>query len=99
MAGLQVGLIGCGSIATSAHAPALLRLQSLVDVRMVCHIRSNVAEAVATSLGASWTTEYRTLLDDSSIDAVVITTPEFLHAEQAIAAAEHGKHVLCEKPM
>jgi len=66
---------------------------------MVCDIRPDVAEAAATSLGASRTPDYRTLLEDSSIDAVVITTPEFLHAEQTIAAAEYGKHVLCEKPM
>src|SRR5438067_9930103 len=99
MAQLQVGLIGCGSIATSAHVPALLRLTSLVHVRRVCDIRAEVAESVATSLEAEWTTDYRTLLEDRDIDAVLITTPEFLHAEQAIAAAQHGKHVLCEKPM
>src|ERR1700704_4908682 len=99
MAKLNVGLIGCGGIATSAHVPALQRLAALVRVREVCDIRPAVAEKVAELLGASWTTDYRLLLEDPQIDAVVITTPELLHAEQAIAAVQAGKHVLCEKPM
>ena len=36
---------------------------------------------------------------DYEIDAIYIATPVHLHAEQTIAAAERGKHVLCEKPM
>jgi predicted dehydrogenase len=39
------------------------------------------------------------LLADPELDAVLIATPDALHAEQAIAAARAGKHVLCEKPM
>ena len=78
MARLTVGLIGCGSIAASAHVPALQRLTALVRVRNVCDIRSDNAERIAGSLGATFTTDYRTLLDDPQIDAVVITTPEFL---------------------
>jgi predicted dehydrogenase len=99
MAKLNVGLIGCGGIATSAHVPALQRLAALVRVRNVCDIRPAVAEHVAELFGSAWTTDYRLLLEDPHIDAVVITTPEFLHAEQTIAAVEAGKHVLCEKPM
>jgi myo-inositol 2-dehydrogenase/D-chiro-inositol 1-dehydrogenase/scyllo-inositol 2-dehydrogenase (NAD+) len=62
-------------------------------------VRPAAAEAVAQSLGSTWTTDYRALVEDPAIDAVVICTPEFLHAEQTIAAARSGKHVLCEKPM
>jgi len=39
------------------------------------------------------------LLSDDEIDAVYIATPVHLHARKPIAAAEAGKHVLCEKPM
>jgi myo-inositol 2-dehydrogenase/D-chiro-inositol 1-dehydrogenase len=99
VAKLTVGLIGCGSIAVRAHVPALQRLSTLVDVRTVADVRPAAAEHIAQVLGANWTTDYRQLLGDPRIDAVVITTPEFLHAEQTLAAVQAGKHVLCEKPM
>lgn len=45
------------------------------------------------------TTDYKALLKRSDIDAVVITSPDYLHEEHAIAALEAGKHVYCEKPL
>jgi predicted dehydrogenase len=96
---VRVGLIGCGSIAASAHVPALQQLSPLVEVAMVSDIRPQAAERIAQTLGCGWTVDYRVLLDDPSIDAVVVCTPEFAHAEQVVAAAGAGKHVLCEKPM
>jgi len=43
--------------------------------------------------------DYKDLLKDPSINAVIISLPTFLHAEAAIEAAEHGKHMLVEKPL
>jgi myo-inositol 2-dehydrogenase/D-chiro-inositol 1-dehydrogenase/scyllo-inositol 2-dehydrogenase (NAD+) len=42
---------------------------------------------------------YDDLLDDPSVQAVVIAAPTAMHREIAVAAAEHGKHIFCEKPM
>ena len=39
------------------------------------------------------------LLDDDAVDVVHVTTPNALHAEQALAALAAGKHVVCEKPL
>lgn len=65
----------------------------------VCDVRAEVAEQTAASYGApKWTTNYQELLNDD-LDLVIITTPEFLHAEQTVAAAQAGKHILCEKPI
>ena len=43
--------------------------------------------------------DYRALLEDPAVDAVYIATPNALHADQVVAAAEAGKHVLCDKPL
>nr|WP_067619747.1 Gfo/Idh/MocA family oxidoreductase [Alicyclobacillus acidiphilus] len=47
----------------------------------------------------SYETDWRKLLERDDIDVIDIVTPNYLHAEMAIAAAEAGKHVICEKPM
>ena len=44
-------------------------------------------------------TDYRQALDDPSVDAVVVATPSEQHCEIVVAAAQAGKHILCEKPM
>lgn len=45
------------------------------------------------------TTDYRRLLERSDIDAIAVTSPDYLHHEHAAAALEAGKHVFCEKPL
>ncbi len=97
---LRIGLIGAGTIAWSAHLPAIARLRELVELVAIADVRETAAKRAAQHFGCeSAYTDYRHLLDRADIDAVLICTPEFLHAEQAIAAAEAGKHILCEKPM
>ncbi|GBG08966.1 dehydrogenase [Paenibacillus agaridevorans] len=48
---------------------------------------------------ASYETDWRRLLERDDIDAIDIGTPNHMHAEIAIAAAQAGKHVICEKPL
>ena len=58
------------------------------------------AEAFAAEFGAATSyADWRDMIVDPAVDAVYVATPVHLHAEQTIAAAEAGKHVLCEKPM
>ena len=57
-------------------------------------------ERFATTWGwSSWTTDWREAATDPDVDLVDIATPNDVHAEQAIAALEAGKHVACEKPL
>lgn len=97
---LRIGLIGTGTIAFSAHLPAILRLRDEYELVAVADIREENAERAAEEFGAeSHYTDYREMLAREQLDAVDICTPEFLHAEQTEAAAEAGIHVICEKPM
>ena len=93
------GLIGSGDIARKRIAPALRDLASCT-LAAVCRGRPELAESFAREFDAPrWYATAAELLADPLIDAVYIATPVRLHAAQAIAAAEAGKHVLCEKPM
>ena len=99
MGSLKWGLIGCGDIAQKRIAPALRDLPNC-RLQGVARSQSDLAESFANEFGAR--ESYRTcneLLADKEIEAVYIATPVHLHADQTIAAAEAGKHVLCEKPM
>jgi predicted dehydrogenase len=96
---LRWGLIGCGDIARKRVAPAL-RDTECSELIAVSRARSDLAASFAKDFGATRChAQWRDLLSDDEIDAVYIATPVHLHAAQAIAAAEAGKHVLCEKPM
>ncbi|HEX3721933.1 MAG TPA: Gfo/Idh/MocA family oxidoreductase [Nitrolancea sp.] len=97
---LRVGLIGAGTIANSAHLPAIARLHEELELVAIADVRPEMAELAAKEYGAeAWYSDYRELLARKDIDFVDICTPEFLHAEQVAAAADAGKHIHCEKPM
>lgn len=59
---------------------------------------SDDAKAFAKEHDLEPRSSYEDILSDPDIDAVVLVTPNSLHSVQTIAAAEHGKHVFCEKP-
>jgi predicted dehydrogenase len=93
------GLVGCGDIARRRVAPAL---RDLDNCELVAVSRADAARAgsFAAEFGAKrWHAGWRELLEDPEVEAVYVATPVRLHAGQAVAAAEAGKHVLCEKPM
>ncbi|MDX6405228.1 MAG: hypothetical protein QOH70_2683 [Blastocatellia bacterium] len=93
------GLIGCGDIAQKRVAPALRDLPSC-ELIAVNRAQSELAAPFAKEFGAKrWYLDWKKLLLDEEIEAVYLATPVHLHAEEAIAAAEAGKHVLCEKPL
>lgn len=96
---LKWGLIGAGDIVKKRVAPALRDLPSC-NFTAVSRARFELTEAFAQEFGVAKCYEnWRVMLADEEIDAVYIATPVHLHSAQTIAAAEAGKHVLCEKPM
>jgi len=96
---LRWGLIGAGDIVRKRVAAAL-RAARASEVVAVSRGRAALAESYAREIGARrWYADWRALVADRDLTAVYVATPVALHAEQTIAAAEAGKHVLCEKPM
>ncbi len=93
------GLIGCGDIAEKRVAPALRDSPGSVLAAVARARADRAAEFAARHRASRWHTDWRELVRDPGIDAVYVATPVGCHAEQAVAAAEAGKHVLCEKPM
>ena len=95
---------GWGIISTGMHpdnkiAPAI-NAASDAEIVAVYSRDQGRAEAFASRHGASAAySSLAAILADSRVDAVFISSPNSLHAAQAIQAAEAGKHVMCEKPM
>ena len=96
---LRWGLIGAGDIARKRVAAALAGAPGSA-LAAIASARPERARALAAERGiARVHDDWRDLVRDPGMDAVYLATPVRVHAEQAIAAAEAGKHVLCEKPM
>ncbi|SDE56149.1 Predicted dehydrogenase [Paenibacillus sp. UNCCL117] len=98
---IRIGIIGLGGIGTSKHLPSLAKLPQ-VEVAAFCDLVEEKAAKAAKEYGtadAKVYTDYRRLLEDSSLDVVHVCTPNSSHAEITVAALEAGKHVMCEKPM
>jgi predicted dehydrogenase len=96
---VRVGLIGCGSIGRGAHLPALLQLSGAELVAIAESATENRTTAAAAAPHANVFDDYRDLIADGQVDAVVICLPPGLHAAGAIAAFEAGLHVYVEKPL
>ncbi len=102
---LNIGLVGYGFMGRT-HSNAYKRVNDFFDVayrpvlKAVCGRTAEGARAFADKWGyESVETDWRKLIERKDIDAIDICTPNDTHAEIAIAAAEAGKMVLCEKPL
>ncbi len=94
---LQVAVIGCGTIANSAHIPAYLKSEA--EIRYFCDIIPERADAAVEKYGCGKAVyDYHEILDDPELDAVSVCTPNNVHKDISIDFLKHGKHVLCEKP-
>lgn len=107
---IRVGQIGCGRIAQVHDMPGVLNSR-LADIVAVCDldtVRAANGKAFVEKFGAdngmpvppiSVHHDYRELLDRKDIDAIVVSTPDFWHAELAMSAVLAGKDVYLQKPM
>jgi predicted dehydrogenase len=103
---IRIGLIGTGGMG-KAHATAFTNVPLVFGnqpgrpvLEIVADIDAKALEKWAAEFGfARWTTNWMDVVNDPRVDVVDITTPNALHAEMAIAAAQAGKHIYCEKPL
>ena len=92
---LNLGLIGVGNKGAE-------NLKNLADQNVValCDVDENFLNAASqTHPGAKQYRDFRKMLEQRDIDAVVVTIPDHNHAVAAMAAIQLGKHVYCEKPL
>lgn len=108
MGKLNVAIIGCGRIATSAHTPAYLDAYDLAEVKYYCDIIPERAQHLAEVYSAEIEKRYGDkvmpqVVEDyhdilGKVDCVSVCTPNYVHAPIAIDFLKAGAQVLCEKP-
>ena len=96
---VRVGIVGCGSIARSAHLPSLQRTSDATVVAIADADARNLTAAQGLARGAVVLHDYADVLAMPDVDAVIVALPPAMHAAAAIAALERGKHVYVEKPL
>src|SRR6202171_2262538 len=101
MAGpIRVGIVGCGEVTQIIHLPALIELRALFAVTALCDVSPSVLASVGAPIaGVRLFPDYRQLVEDPAVDAVLVGNPDAYHADVVIAAIRAGKHVLPEKPI
>jgi phthalate 4,5-cis-dihydrodiol dehydrogenase len=93
---LRIGIAGLG-VGSLNVLPELL---AHPRIRLVAgaDIRQSALDQFASQFGGETYASVEAMCSSSNVDAVYILTPNHFHAEHAIVAAEHGKHVFCDKP-
>jgi predicted dehydrogenase len=95
-----IGIIGCGNRA-KAHVASIRQVPQM-EIRALCDLLPEAMAELRKEVRGSEPAlhrDYRKLLEDPRIDAVLVVTPNDTHKVPVIAALAAGKHVLCEKPM
>lgn len=101
---IGIGLIGANWMGIY-HSIGMTNVrQAYTDVVPVFEIAADLNEKAVAQAAKRFgykktTTDWKDVIADPAVDLVIVATPNFTHAEIAIAAAKAGKHILCEKPM
>ncbi|MEE9132443.1 MAG: Gfo/Idh/MocA family oxidoreductase [Gemmatimonadota bacterium] len=96
---VQIGIVGCGAIAQLVHLPLLSEFDG-VTIAAVCDDNRPKAQLVAERFDApSVYSSVSEMLEHPGLDALIVCTPNQLHAEHTELALKAGTDVLCERPL
>ena len=95
---LKMAIIGAGTWGEN-HA-RIYKNHPFAEVTAICDMKRDKAQAIASRIGIPEVyDDYNEMFAKADCDAVAIVTPDFAHADIAVAAAKYGKHMLIEKPL
>lgn len=96
---LKLGVIGTGRIG-KVHISTLVQNVPQAEVIAIADINQNSANELAKALGITTVySNYKEVINNPEVEAVVICSPTDTHAQYIIEAARAGKHIFCEKPV
>ena len=98
MKSVKVGLLGSQFVST-IHAEALKQVPAAEVIAVASPTEEHVKSFAEQHGIPHWFTDYHKLLEMDEVELVVLGIPNDLHAEATVAAADAGKHVVCEKPL
>lgn len=97
---INVGVIGSGGFASRNHLPNVGNLPEYYSLVAIADINPSISKMAGNKFKPNYiTTDYKKLLEDKSIDLIIITTRHNVHAKLVIESLKAGKHVLVEKPL
>jgi predicted dehydrogenase len=96
---VRIAIIGAGAVSDYHHVPGI-RIDPRASLAAVCDTDPALLAKRRKDWGVDFvSTDPYAVCRDERVDAVIIATPNFTHCPIAVAAAENGKHVMCEKPL
>lgn len=93
------GIVGLGRIADTTMAPAIAAVDEAELVAVASRDQGRADDFAKRHGARTGYASFEKLIADPDVDVVLITTPNVQHADQVVAAAQAGKHVLCDKPL
>ncbi len=99
---IKVGVVGLGEIAQIVHLPILQEYSDKFEITAICDISQELLSALGERYNVPAEhryTDYTDMAGQSDLDAVFVLNSDEYHTDTALAAIQHGKHVLIEKPM
>jgi predicted dehydrogenase len=96
---VRIGVIGCGALACGVHLPLLARRNDVVLVALADYAAAARDAASRFAPAARLYDQGIDLVHDHRVEAVLICTPAWLHADLAVDALQAGKHLYLEKPL